>query len=606
MEAHNHCARTLLVADSSQLPPAKSGKRPPVKSSNASSLSKVNRSRLLSDTTRSMPTSPALGASRPFKAVHPQPSTSASIAPSNVPAKRQALRVPLIHLLAIRPASDKLLSQQTHCSKDDCLEILLKVGKPSRSSASWELADRAYKDLDVWKFAYPSQDDRQAAINNAVSAFDRLRVSREDRLWQMLLPKGERDQGKILSKLHLHAGPIQRSGTPNIQIRRAEDAPSGTSAAGAGEDENTTSKRLAPELSEPMSRSKSQDQITKKKASEKDALSKRLLSKNPKKAGRAPVKTKEAKATDRGAAKFDSKANGKVKSAEFVDESDVDGAMEEVPPEKTTSSQHSDTTSQRTEARSREGPAKTVVKPAKTSMQSIEGKTKPKPVTQELRSPESEPSPIASKVPASSRSSNASQSSSSGRPAASGYARSRTTSSPQKPSPLASSPPTNASDFENETGSYNAASSSSSPTVLQTQRQTLTLNPQNGTAYTGMTPRNTSERSFKRKADDIDSAMHDHNTSSVPQYRDSNKRRQGNPAAGTPSDSSDSASPISSYQTLVLAQRFKKYYAQYEKMHRELSQLSDPPADRVRKITDMHNRLVSMKADIAKAAAVAT
>ncbi|KAI9719467.1 MAG: hypothetical protein M1812_003538 [Candelaria pacifica] len=591
--------KTLLVADSTQLPPAKSGKRPPAKTANSSGLSKLNHSRLLIGTTRSLPTSPALGASRPHEAALPPPPTSAFISQGHVPAKRQALRVPLIHLLAIRPASEKLLSQQTHCSKDDCLEVLQKVGRTSRSSASWELADRAYKDLDVWKFSYPSQDDRQAAIDNAVSAFDRLRVSREDKLWQMLLPKGERGQGKIISKLHLHAGPIQRSGTPNIQIRRTEGAPPGGSVPGAAEDESVDPKRLAPEMSEPMNRSKSQDQITKKKVSEKEALSKRLLSKNPKKAGRAPVRTKDSKVSDRSTpAKIDGKANGKIKSAEFVNESDVDVAMEGSLPEQSASSQRLDTISSlRSEAKPRDGPAKAPVKPMKASTQVIEGKPKHKPVTQELKSPESERSPVSSsKLPASPRYSNTSQSSSLSRPAASDYTRSRTTSSPQKPSPLGSSPPTNASDFENETGSYNAASSSSSPTISQTQRETPTPN---GTAYPGMTSSNTSERSLKRKADDIDSTIHSHDLSS-------NKRYRNNSAAGISSDSSDSASPISTHQTLVLAQRFKKYYAQYEKMHRELSQLSDPPADRVRKITDMHNRLVSMKADIAKAAAVAT
>ncbi|KAI9706589.1 MAG: hypothetical protein M1836_003596 [Candelina mexicana] len=601
LDKEKQSRKTLLVADSTQLPPAKSGKRPLAKTANSSNLSKVNRSRLLNGTTRSMPTSPALGASRPLEAALLQPPTSASVVQRNVPAKRQALRVPLIHLLAIRPATEKLLSQQTHCSKDDCLEILQKVGKPSRSTASWELADRAYKDLDIWKFSYPSQDDRQAAISNAVSAFDRLRVSREDNLWQMLLPKSERGQGKILSKLHLHAGPIQRSGPLNIQVRRAEDAPSGGSVAGAGENDNISSKRLAPELPEPMIRSKSQDQILKKKVSEKEALSKRLLSKNPKRAGRTPFKTREIKVSDRGnPTKSDGKATSRIKSAEFVDESDVDVAMEEPLPENSISSQHPDVNSPRTEKKPSDGPAKTAVKPLKTSAQNFEGKHKHKPVIHNLKSPEPDQSPInSSKLPASPQYSTGSQSSSSMRPAISEFARSRTTSSPQKPSPLGSSPPTNASDIDNEAGSYNLTSTATSPTVSQTQGETPTPNPQNGTAYLEMTSRNTSERALKRKADDIDSIIHNHAPSST-------KRHQGDLATGTSSDSSDSASPISIHQTLVLAQRFKKYYAQYEKMHRELSQLSNPPADRVRKITDMHNRLMSMKADIAKAAAAAT
>ena len=92
------------------------------------------------------------------------------------------------------------------------------VGKEHRLIQDrWTLNDKAFKELDVWNFDYPNQDDRQLAINCALSAFDRMRSSTQEKVWDMLLPKNERGKGKILSNLDLHKGPIKQSNTPRIQ-----------------------------------------------------------------------------------------------------------------------------------------------------------------------------------------------------------------------------------------------------------------------------------------------------------------------------------------------------------------------------------------------------
>jgi RNA polymerase II elongation factor ELL len=76
--------------------------------------------------------------------------------------------------------------------------------------------DKLYKELDVWNFNYKNQEDRQAAIDNAIRAYDRMRLSKDDELWQKLLPEEERGQGKVLSRLNLNKAPVNTS-TPTVK-----------------------------------------------------------------------------------------------------------------------------------------------------------------------------------------------------------------------------------------------------------------------------------------------------------------------------------------------------------------------------------------------------
>ena len=102
----------------------------------------------------------------------------------------------------------KAIVQRTRCKEEDCLDALRKIGKQtSPATDEWQLTEKAYKELDVWKFPYPSQELRQSVIDNAVRVYDRLRISPEDQQWQMLLPKHNRGKGITLSKLKLNPQP---------------------------------------------------------------------------------------------------------------------------------------------------------------------------------------------------------------------------------------------------------------------------------------------------------------------------------------------------------------------------------------------------------------
>lgn len=246
-------------------------------------------------------------------------------APTSVPTsedevKTQAMKTAVIHLLAMRPCKSEEIMKKTNIPKSDLDSILQKVGK--LSEGKWQLSDRAYRELDVWKFGYTSQDDRQAAIDNAVKAYDRMRLGKEEKLWQLLLPKEERDKGKVLSRLHLGGGHISRGLTPSYQ---PSPLPHGEGAS----DSRVASAANTPRLGA----------STPRPGSSAGDVRKRLLSKDPKrarvaaeaKASKRKERESAAAASDRESgkpAKRQKKADPKVKSAEIVHSSEDESAEE--------------------------------------------------------------------------------------------------------------------------------------------------------------------------------------------------------------------------------------------------------------------------------------
>ena len=549
----------------------------------------------------------------------------------------KALRTPLIHFLAARPASITLLVKHLGCKQDELLEVLNRVGKEFRLSPDkWTLNDKAFKELDVWNFDYPNHDDRQLAINCAISAFDRMRISTKEAVWDMLLPKNERGKGKVLSNLDLHKGPIKQSNTPRIQVQHPSNNPKAKDQSTGHESDQKD--RLAPSDAEPMARSQSQDQIKKKKVSEKEAQSKRLLTNGPKKITQAP-KIKE----DHPAVKKGSKKANVPKSSEFVNDSDEEDGLEDA----TTVQTHDMTLKQHVEGimpvKAATSPQtvtstpKTISVKAKASKptsspQHVESTTQErsgatKPDTPSRPKPTSKPKPAAanhgtSKVTKGKDAMSEKMDTKSERPASTPalkaqekktltsassspapkqrisdanqgstamkktLSRQRTTSSPHKPSPLGSSPPTNASDLEN-----GVSSTSSTSFVSQAQKSNMKPNGV-GFALNGHA-RNTSEHSLKRKADDLDSDIHDHGNAHANGIVNGVKRHKASPSTSESSDSSRSTSPA-----LKKARDFKLYYAKYEILYREVSELTDAPQEKIENVKRMHQRLVELKDEI--------
>ena len=147
----------------------------------------------------------------------PLPLSSPSLLPTsrlNVPGsadldtQRQAQRFVLLHLLAVRPLSETAIQQKTHIPPENLSKLLQNFADKSDSSSDplWSLSTRRFKELDVWSFPY-STADRQAAIDNAIHALDRIRLNAQDKVWQLLLPKAERNKGKNLSRLNSNSFP---------------------------------------------------------------------------------------------------------------------------------------------------------------------------------------------------------------------------------------------------------------------------------------------------------------------------------------------------------------------------------------------------------------
>lgn len=263
----------------------------------------LEKDRLLKNAAnRSVSSSPGLGASR--SPTLPSAPTSAPLTQSKDRLRLDALKVPFVHLLAIRPVSAKFLAEQTRAPLEDCLTLARKYGTESRDNREkFDLKDKTYRDLDVWKFPYPSQDDRDQAVKNAISAFDRMRISRSDKLWQMLLPKEERGKGKCLSRLDLRTGPIKMTPTPRIQVSE-DTAKDGCSTGHDTDRANGLTPR--PEASRPA---------PKKQDASKRATKNKTNS------------TLTGRVTKKAERKVPPKPDGKFKSAEYVDDSDEDLEM---------------------------------------------------------------------------------------------------------------------------------------------------------------------------------------------------------------------------------------------------------------------------------------
>ncbi|XHG01140.1 hypothetical protein AWENTII_004540 [Aspergillus wentii] len=518
---------------------------------------------------RSGPSSPALG-------VSPLTPTSAPLSQNKDRLRLDALKVPFIHLLAVRAVSAKFLAKQTCSSLDDCTTLAQKYAVENRiNREKFDLRDKIYRDLDVWKFPYPSQEDRQEAIENAISAFDRMRISRSDKLWQMLLPKEERGKGKCLSRLDLRTGPIKKANTPRIQV---EDT--GKEGYSTGhETDKATGDGLTPKPAEPTSAPRSNATTQKKRVGEKDALAKKA----PPKAKTATTNsTLTGRVTKKPERKPPPKPDGKFKSAEFVHESDDDDtempdapATEKPQPQKTT----------KPPAPRPAAPARESNTPATTHAPTpkVSKSEQPTPKVESSQTSNKAPPATASKRLPSSRVSNS--------------------SSPQKPSPLGSSPPTNASDFPNRSrsSSQNNSSSSSSPLITQLSRPNKAAGPTSSAAKpaksNGVAKSVPAANPLKRKAEV------DRPAQAQAAARAQNLEHKRRRAVSTSSGSTGSASPPLSHELLrqqlrEKSQKFKQFYAKYRTLHDALATHSDPPKEELERLQRQHVRLQRMKKEI--------
>ncbi|KAF1810611.1 hypothetical protein P152DRAFT_90793 [Eremomyces bilateralis CBS 781.70] len=446
---------------------------------------------------RSIPPSPSLLGQSPSHLTAP---TSAPKQDTKQQAIMNSYREPMMHCLAIKALTLKDLMRKLAINTEPGQQKLVqKVLEPlaqyNEQNKTYRLKDKYHKELKPWSFGYDDVD-RQTVINNAVNAFDRMRITKTDALWQKLLPKEERGKGKTLSKLDFSGAPVLKQ-PPAAKGTVALDKKTGLP------------KKAAP------------------KKAEKDEKSRTPREKGDDSSTDVPKKKKEPKA--------------------------------------------------------------------------VTGSSTPS-------------------VKASKNAAKASTSSNSHR------AVLGTVSKPKTSSPL-SSPPMNNSDIE--AGSNSAKSSTkrkaeSTSERLQPSTKKSKLDVASTTSPTKKIPASSSTTpvSLKRKADPTPDApflksrkLNGVHAPSRPHSSSTSSSdaplRQIRPAAtatslkSTPGVSSNSSSsgedavPLSSRQTLELAQKFKAYHAKYAKLYHELAgRATAPKAEERQQLEKMHKHLEAMKTEI--------
>ena len=565
-----------------------------------------------------MPSTPSNG---PFR---PPVSVKRDVLAAQAKSQRlAALRTPVIHLLASEPLSTQQLSSKLKGKGDEIREVLVKVGKPIDDESRWRLKDGAYKELDVWAFKYATKAERDQAIENAVSALDRMRISALDPIFQKLLPRADRGKGKTLSRLdHLNKGPIVQSSTPKIHVQHPDESQKVSSGT------ESDRKRKAPhDGADATANTKSKKDSAKKSKAGHTTT-------QPKPSSSIGPKTLPSEARDKDAKKAVKKSNLPL-SEEFVNDSDEEDGLEASMAAQSKEHMARSEVVRKVEPSSAHAPAQKAVKSKASPQVEQASRSLDKPSSAEAghtasklgkqhapsradklkdiahgQSPSDPPKKrkrpaqkapgeeTESKRPISDKgdsqhgvsSSSASSSSSSSRP--------RNLSSPHKPSPLGSSPPTNASDMADGENT----SASSTPHIESKGRDSTQLNG------TSDHQRNASDHSLKRKANDIDSSIHDHTDLAVETHiRDSGheplrarKRSRADELTPPPSDGSSptSSGPVKA-EILKMIESFQQHeYPEYEEAYRQADRDRHP--DQIKKVEKMHHRLVKVKERISQ------
>ena len=513
---------------------------------------------LLGGVSRSTPSTPFMSASRsPNHGPTSAPLQPGGFGPSNKDRVRlEAIKIPLIHLLAIRPLSAKMIVEKLRAPKEDCDRLLAKYAQDSvRNVGKKELKEKTYKELDVWKFPYQNEDDRKAAIDRAIQAFDRTRIDKNGALWQMLLAPSERGKGKILSRLNLNRGVASQHLKPERVDSKGETSDI--------EGSKSPQKR-------PMGLKKAPE-----KKSSTDSASK------PKQKALSPIVEKKRETSSIRAAK----PGGKFKSSERIEDSDEEAEDADVIPAKSKATVKKQTHS----STPLHSPQRRTLSPKKQLHKSTLSSSSGSDSSDNQTSNHSLKAPTKEQTPGHST-------------------RPRHGSSPQKPSPLGSSPPANSTDFDSSSSSKQSQSSAPSSPPSSTD---MPIAKQKYSPIIKETNRDVSRgrATLKRKSDDMEpespAKRHQPNGVSTDKLSNGVKRSMERPKPerkATDSDTSTASEkgPPAREEVVDEAKRFQLYYKKYKDLHEKLN--SKPEKERDPRDMDallsMHSRLKEMKAEI--------
>jgi len=513
-----------------------------------------NKSKLFSQNNQSVPASPAIsGYSSPMPASQ-KDAEEAKIA-----------RKPLIHILALNPLTEVALRDVVVLTKEQLKVALNKVADQNQLTAKWELKRNYWKELDPWTYDFAKPEHRQTVIDNAIRHYDKLRLARSDPEWERLLPKEERGTGKCLSKLQasIALGTIQRTPKINVQKPEGDRTPLRENNQHDLKQHNTSDDNMAKASSQGKKKTKaipkanpkaSSKAVVKPTAKEtgpsksKKVLSAELAISDDEDEDNPPPAQLKPKPKDVATAKV----NGIKRSR-----SDDVNSSDQTPPKKSKKEaskpngipQQGKTTEQHPRKVEPSNQGTTVVQKLKKELHPSERTStltqNVKPKNKRARGEESTSSssdvPLSQTIkrtaPPSHRTSDLSQSTvnSSFKSKATTTATDR---SPHKSSPLASSPPTNASEIDN----VGDCTSSDSDHHIKRHQKSSSI------------------------------------TSSTTFSTDSGRRLTND--------------------ALMEAKKFKLYYIKYEKLYRELEGRSEFDQKELDNLLDMHERLKELKQKI--------
>lgn len=544
----------------------------------------LRREGLLGSVNRSTNSSPHLNATKsPGATPNLAPTSAPSLKPT-VSTKEQirldAIKIPLLHLLAQGPQPLKSIVLKTRASQDDCQKVLAKYAQETNKEPSqYKLRDKAYKDLDVWKFPYPTTKDRQSAVDKAISAFDRLRLARNDNHWQSLLPEEERGKGRCLSRLNFDGK--QQNVQPHL---------------------NNTSKATS---SSKIDRKSDAEKDTTPKASSKIAGVDGPTQKkgNTAKDSSASKRSNNLTSKPSQSGKKTNKAQAKYKSSERIEDSDEDIDLSDGQ----------------------------VSEPTQPKRQQPNGVGRKAPAATEKKPPTSQKGESTRPAKPSNNDRSRFLSGLNGRP--------RAASSPQKPSPLASSPPTNATDMENSSkASPNSSAASTPPSAASITKAVSRQPPKAKPSSSNSSQSNNSSasttgssRPAKRPADTTTTSniaapppkRHQPNGISTSNLTSASKATKSQPnghhshrtttsssntsssasISGSTSSATEPPSPTTphTFESLFeLSKRFGVAYKAYETLHGKLEKEEKPDAREMEKLLRMHQRVAEMKEEMSR------
>ena len=504
-----------------------------------------------------------------------------------------AIKIPVIHLLASEPHEPKQLVAKLRVKRADLDLVLMKVAQDVDGGKK-KLRDRAFRDLDVWKFPYQSQSDRQKAIDHAISAFDRQRIGKSDNVWQMLLAKEDRGKDINLSRLNFDKPLTTGNLTPKVPERSTD----GGSTEGKSM-KSATSGESAQKGKVPVSKLTDSHPKTKPTAEK--------IAKSLKNSGeRIPTPKPASKVKEVGG-----KQDVKHKSSERIEDSDEEASAAPSLPAVTTNKRNESRPKAPNTERSSNSIAKSIVHKPHLSGSSggssdpDRGRLTPNSAMVKTRGGKD-----TTRGPEGVKDTSATQIDSS---LSRNISRQRNGSSPAKPSPLGSSPPANSRDVDSSSNSSKSTALSSAPSSPPSTSDSSQIKK---SFSPNVEPRKPEKQAngIKRKADashngapakkqHLTNGRNDHDKfNSLPKPLADEINRQPPSKGGSPdSDTSSGTEKTFTKSGLIEeARKFHKYYANYKDIHEKLNKVepSKRDDDELDKLWKMHVRLKEMKEQI--------